>query len=306
MKKQRTNAHTRQLPPAAVPENSTDGKTESARRRNQKTRRNAKFLLRKHRAAALGLLTGSFLLAAAAGLLPLLLDAATDRAVQTLPPFVERAAGQAAASDISTLLLRWGRPAGALLLLFLSTLLCAPLRFGREAWFFGGADGRRRSARRILFWLQPRWALKACRFQIALGLRKLLWAAIYFAPGALLLGGTLWQARAGVLELWLFLSAAGGGALLLLLGLGFYLPTVRRYALVPSLLVKQPRCKLRNALRLSAARMDGQSAAFLRFQLGFLPWLALCVFIVPAFFILPWYTQSLACRRRELLSSSLR
>ena len=270
----------------------------SAHRRNRATRLWARQLLRGHLGMGIALLLGGFLLAAAAGFLPLLLDFAAERAVAAIPSFTNAAGG----GEGPAAALRWAK-AGSMVLLFpLAALLCAPLRLGREAWYFGGADGRKRGGKRVLFWLQPRWALKASRFLMALYLRKLLWAALYLLPGGFLLGGTLWQARAGVMDLTLFLSAAGGGAALLLLGLAFYLPTVRRYALVPAILAKQPRCKLRNALRLSAARMDGHGAALLRFELSFLPWLALCLLVFPAVYVLPWYTQSRACRHKELLS----
>ena len=273
-------------------------KAPSAHRRNRATRQWARQLLRGHLAMGALLLLCGFLLAAGAGFLPLLVDRAAERAVSAIPSFTNAAGG----GEGPAAALRWAKAGGMALLFPLATLLCAPLRLGREAWYFGGADGRKRAGKRVLFWLQPRWALKAARFLLALQLRKLLWAALYLLPGAFLLGGTLWQARAGVMDLALFLSAAGGGAALLALGLAFYLPTVRRYALVPAILAKQPRCKLRNALRLSAARMDGHGAELLRFELSFLPWLALCLLAAPAFYVLPWYTQSRACRHKELLT----
>jgi uncharacterized membrane protein len=289
-----------QLP--GVPSKNVPAKT--AHQRNKATRKWARKLLRGHLTPAAGLLLGGFLLAVAAGLLPLLLDVVAERTVSALPPFAERAAGAERVGAAVTAYL-WAKAGGAALLLPLAAVLCAPLRLGREAWYFGGADGRKRSGKRVLFWLQPRWALKAARFMLAISLRKLLWAVLYLLPGAFLLVGTLWQARAGVMDLALFLSAVAGGAVLLVLGLAFYLPTVRRYALVPTLLAKQPRCKLRNALRLSAARMDGQGAALLRFEMSFLPWLALCLLVLPGVFVLPWYTQSLACRHKELLSGGV-
>jgi hypothetical protein len=232
-----------------------------------------------------------FLLAAGAGFLPLLLDFAADRAAAAIPSHTP-------AIDLG---LRWGKAGGAALLCLLAALLCAPLRVGREAWYFGGADGRKRCAARVLFWLQPRWACKAARFVLAVSCAKLLWAALYLLPGGFLLAGTLWQARAGDLSMGLFLSAAGGGAALLLLGLVFYGATAQRYALVLPVLAKQPRCKLRNALRLSAARTDGRCAALLRFRLSFLPWFALSLPVVPLLFTAPYITQAMACRHAELL-----
>ena len=263
-----------------------------AHQRNKATRQWAGRLLRGHRGAAAALLIAGFLLAAGAGFLPLLLDFAAEQAAAAIP-------NHTPAIDMG---LRWGKAGGAVLLALLAALLCAPLRVGREAWYFGGADGRRRCAARVLFWLQPRWALKAARFVLAVSCCKLLWAALYLLPGGFLLVGTLWQARAGDLSMGLFLSAVGGGAALLGLGLAFYGATVQRYALVLPVLAKQPRCRLRNALALSAARTDGQCAALLRFRLGFLPWYLLSLPVIPLIFTGPYITQAMACRHAELLN----
>jgi hypothetical protein len=266
-----------------------------AHQKNKATRARAGQLLRGHRGAACALLLAGFLLAAGAGFLPLLLDFAAGRAAAAI-------ANHTPAADLG---LRWGKAGGAVLLALLAALLCAPLRVGREAWYYGGADGRKRSSARVTFWLQPRWALKAARFVIAVSLRKLLWAVLYLLPGGFLLAGTLLQARAGDLAMGLFLGAAGGGAALLILGLLFYGATVQRYALVLPVLARQPRCKLRNALALSAARTDGQCAALLRFRLSFLPWYALSLPVIPLLFTAPYITQSLACRYAEILNGGV-
>jgi len=252
-------------------------------------------LLRGHRGTAAALLLIGCLLAAGAGFLPLLLDLAANRAAAAIP-------NHTPTIDLS---LRWAKAGGAVLLALPAALLCAPLRVGREAWYFGGADGRKRSRARILFWLQPRWALKAARFVLAIACAKVFWAALYLLPGGFLLGGTLWQARAGDLSMGVFLGAVGGGAALLALGLFFYGVTAQRYALVLPVLAKQPRCKLRNALALSAARTDGSCAALLRFRLGFLPWLLLSLPVIPLLFTAPYITQSLACRHAELLNGGV-
>jgi len=235
------------------------------------------------------LLLAGAALATAAGFLPLLLDFAAAQAAAALSP----------AAGIG---LRWGKVAGGVLLALLAALLCAPLRLGREAWFFGGADGRRRSRARVLFWLQPRWALKAAWFVIALAVRRLFWAAVYLLPGGFLLGGTLMQSRGGGMSLTLFICAAAGGAVLLALGIGFYLSTVQRYALVLPILAKQPKCGLKHALRLSIARTEGKCASLVWLLLSFAPWYFLGLLIVPLIYIAPYVTQAKACRHAELLT----
>ena len=264
--------------------------------KNKSTRQWARQLQRGHKFAGFALLLGGFLLAAGAGLLPLLLDFASNRAVAALPQ---------PHSPAMELGVSGAKIAGALLTALLAALLCAPLRLGREAWYFGGADGRKRSSARVTFWMQPRWAVKAARFVLAVRLRKLLWAALYLTPGGFLLGGTLLQARGGEMDLPLFLGAAGGGAALLVLGAFFCAATAQRYALVLPILAKQPRCKLRNALALSAARTNESCAALLGFKLSFFPWYLLCLLVVPLPFVAPYIAQAKACRHAELLQGGI-
>jgi len=259
---------------------------------NKQTKLHAKQLTHGHRGAGFALLGVSFGVATMAGLLPFLHDFTAAQAVAVLP-YPPTPATQWGALGI--------RVGVALLLAMLAALLCAPLRVGREAWYFGGADARKRTRRRVTFWLQPRWAFKAAWFIISLRARKLLWALLYFIPGAFLLGGTLWQAQQSNLDITLFFAALAGGALLLLVGAGFYAATVQRYALVLPILAKQPRCKLRNAVRLSCARTNEHCTALLRYKLSFLPWYLLCVLIVPLPFVLPYLAQARACRHAELL-----
>ena len=266
-----------------------------AHEKNKATRARARQLLRGHRGAAAMLLLGGFLLAVGAGLLPLLLDFAVTRATAAIPEH----------TPTIDLGLRWAKAGGAVLLALPAALLCAPLRVGREAWFYGGADGRKRSAARVLFWLQPRWAFKAARFVLAVTCAKLLWAALYLLPGGFLLVGTLLQARTGDLAMGLFLSAAVGGAALLALGLCFYGATAQRYALVLPVLARQPRCKLRNAIHLSAARTNGNCAALLRFRLSLLPWAVLSLPVIPLLFTAPYIAQCMACRHAEILNGGV-
>ncbi|MCL2195717.1 MAG: DUF975 family protein [Oscillospiraceae bacterium] len=259
---------------------------------NKQTKLHAKQLTQGHRGTGFALLTISFAVATAAGALPFLHDFTAAQAVAVLPyPHTDFTSWAAQGIQLGI----------ALLLVLLVALLVAPLRVGREAWYFGGADARKRTVKRVTFWLQPRWALKAAGFVISLRLRKLLWALLFFVPGGFLLGGTLWQAQQSNLDIALFIAALAGGVVLLLVGAGFYAATVQRYALVLPILAKQPRCKLRNAVRLSCARTNEQCAALLRYKLSFLPWYLLCMLVVPLPFVLPYLAQARACRHAELL-----
>ncbi|MDR2646822.1 MAG: DUF975 family protein [Oscillospiraceae bacterium] len=252
----------------------------------------AKKVLQGHWGAACGILFAGLVTAIGAGLLPLLTDLAVRQTALIFPD---------TGDPIAAISKEWMRTVLSAVAVLFACLICAPLRMGREAWYFGGADGKKRTSMRVLFWLIPRNALKATRFLFAVGIRKFLWAVLYLLPGTFLLIGTITQSQSAALDAALFFAAIGCGAVLLAVGFGFYLATVQRYALVPAILAKQPAAKCKNALRLSAARMEGNCAKMLRFRAGFIPWFLLCFFVVPAGYVLPYYTQSCACRHKNLL-----
>jgi uncharacterized membrane protein len=193
----------------------------------------------------------------------------------------------------------------ALAMMLCAAILCAPLRIGREAWFVGVAEEKGHTLKRVLFWLQPGRACKAALFQLTLWGIRLLWGVVYFVPGAVLFGGTLLQAQSGVMNMFIFIAALAAGGILLLIGGVFWAATVRRYALVPAILVKRPTVRLRNALRLSAARMEGRCGELGRFEASLAGWKLAGLLIVPAVFAMPYVAQARVCRHLELISGDV-
>ncbi|MDR1735017.1 MAG: hypothetical protein LBR73_09100 [Oscillospiraceae bacterium] len=265
---------------------------------NRELRERARKLTKGHRGDGGLLSLAATAMPLLAGALPLLLEPARAAAVSALPKNVTALMG-AHTDRISVAVF-------AVLCILAAAVLCAPLRVAREAWFIGGAEGKKRTAKRIKFWLRPKWALKAARFVLSLWVLKLFWAAVFFAPGAFLFTGTILQASAESMGMGVFFAAVGGGAVLLLLGLCFYLAMAERYALVLSILAKQPKVKLRSALALSQARMDGHCAENLGFSLSLLGWKLLSLLIVTTPLCTPYVRQAEACKRVRLLTGGVR
>jgi hypothetical protein len=78
-------------------------------------------------------------------------------------------------------------------------------------------------------------------------------------------------------------------------GLIFFAFSVQKYAYAPFLLAAYPLLSVSDCIRLSVQKSEKKAADLLRFKLGFLPWLLVCVAIVPLLFVVPYYKQSLTC-----------
>ena len=53
--------------------------------------------------------------------------------------------------------------------------------------------------------------------------------------------------------------------------------------------------KLTQKLRATAPKRKGKYADILFFKLGFAPWFLLCILVFPAFYVIPYYKQSITC-----------
>ncbi len=78
-------------------------------------------------------------------------------------------------------------------------------------------------------------------------------------------------------------------------GFVFFVLSVQKYAYAPFLLAAFPSLSVSDCIRLSIQKSEKKAADLLRFKLGFLPWLPVCVAIFPLLYVVPYYKQSLTC-----------
>ncbi len=92
-----------------------------------------------------------------------------------------------------------------------------------------------------------------------------------------------------------------GAALIAVTGFAFYVFSVQKYSKAPFLLAAYPSLTVAECIGLSRVQCEEKAAELLRFKLGFLKWIPLCVAIFPLLYVIPYYKQSLTCLfvRRE-------
>ncbi len=76
------------------------------------------------------------------------------------------------------------------------------------------------------------------------------------------------------------------------------------YSQVFYILNDQPELEAMEALRASKELMDGHKLEYFMLQLSFLPWMLLCVFILPMFYVVPYISATNAAYYDYLLFSS--
>lgn len=175
-----------------------------------------------------------------------------------------------------------------------------PLRAGSEAWFLCGASGREPSALQVVFWYKPSKAIKSIEMRFSLLARKLLWAAVFLAPGISVVSGALYMMMTEGISVKLLAASVAGGGISFLVGLVFYLLMVQRYFLSYAMLARNPGKSAGQAVRQSVEAMNGSCAGTLLFRLSFMPWFLLCLAVFPIIYVWPYYKQSCSCLKYEL------
>lgn len=138
-------------------------------------------------------------------------------------------------------------------------------------------------------------AVKACGLKICLFIIKLIWFVFYEATpaaGAAVLAGRI---KKEPLSLRAACVAAAGILLLAAAGLIFYGVTVQKYSKAVFFLACYPDFTPLDALRESVKRTKGRLGEIFLFKLSFAPWLLLCMGILPALYVIPYYKQSVTC-----------
>lgn len=86
-----------------------------------------------------------------------------------------------------------------------------------------------------------------------------------------------------------------GTAFLFVTGLGFYSVFIQRYSKAAFYLACYKDFSALDAIKESVRKTRNRLVDILLFKLGFIPWFLLCIGIVPALFVIPYYKQSLTC-----------
>lgn len=174
----------------------------------------------------------------------------------------------------------------------LAVAATAPLKLRLQMKFLMLAKGRNQFTKPETSFSD---ALKACELSVRLFFLKLFWFAVFeTVPVAAVVAfvyhnyyyAVSLRAAYAVLTCLSFLAAVG---------LIFYSVFVQRYSKTWFYLACYRDFTAGDAITESVRKTQNKLADIFFFKLSFTPWLLLCIGILPVFYVVPYYKQSLTC-----------
>lgn len=170
----------------------------------------------------------------------------------------------------------------------------ALLVFLQKRWFYENA----KSAMPVsAFFCRLRFR-DAVKIGFAYYLKKVLYIStliLYMLPFSLSAGGFIYALRTTAVSSFLFYATLMFLGVLFVFSLYFGLAAVQKYAFCDALFAVSVHAGLVDTLKMSKFLTRGTAFGVLRFKLRFVPWLLCGLLIVPLFYALPYYRQSVAC-----------
>ncbi len=170
----------------------------------------------------------------------------------------------------------------------------ALLVFLQKRWFYENT----KSAMPVsAFFCQLRFR-DAVKIGFAYYLKKVLYIStliLYMLPFLLSAGGFIYALRTAAVSSFLFYATLAFLGILFVFSLYFGLAAVQKYAFCDALFAVSVHAGLVDTLKMSKFLTRGTAFGVLRFKLRFVPWLLCGLLIVPLFYALPYYRQSVAC-----------
>ena len=171
-------------------------------------------------------------------------------------------------------------------------VLISPLRLILQLKFLMLANGRSRFLMPAIGFSD---VLKACELSIKLFFIKLFWFGAFeimpFISAAVFIG----YGSRNAVSLRAAYAVFGGIICLAVTGLFFYFIVVQRYSKSWFYLAGYSDFTAADAIKESIRKTRNRLAEIFFFKLGFMPWFLLCAGIFPAFFVVPYYKQSVTC-----------
>lgn len=144
-------------------------------------------------------------------------------------------------------------------------------------------------------WFNFKDILKSSRLFLCLFIIRAALLAGWLALPCSLCSALLYLLRKGEMNRTFLFFCITGIAVLSAVGVFFYLLSSQDLICARFLVAAHPHLTARAAISMSRKKVRGSRFALLTFRLSFLPWLALCIFGFPVFYLWPYYRQSLAC-----------
>ena len=122
---------------------------------------------------------------------------------------------------------------------------------------------------------------------------SLCWGFVYFLPCAICVSSLAMSLSQGAMERNIFYSWAAGCVVLFVVGLGFTFVTLQRYSAWQYYLCEDDNGVI-SALYKCLDRTKDRCVKIALFKLSMLGWILSCLLVFPIFYVLPYYSVSVA------------
>ena len=137
--------------------------------------------------------------------------------------------------------------------------------------------------------------LKACDLSVRLFVIRTFWLLFFEAIPVSLWLMLLFQIRITDVSVNAAFTVTAGLVVLGITGLVFWLIFIQRYSKAMFFLACYKDFTPADAIRESVRKTKACAAEIFLFKLSFLPWFLLCLLVLPAFYVVPYYKQSVTC-----------
>lgn len=186
---------------------------------------------------------------------------------------------------------------------FLSFWLFALLNFLQKRWFFENAERETRISR---FFYRLRFG-ETVKIGFLYYFKKVLVLCtflLYLLPCGIVTVGFFYELQNRGVSRGLLIFTLAFLGVLLVFGLYFGFAAVQKYAFCDALLSLSPQMGLFDTFKTSRNLVRQSAFSTVHFKLRFTPWVLCSFLILPAFYALPYYRQSIACMTKSVLDKN--
>lgn len=117
---------------------------------------------------------------------------------------------------------------------------------------------------------------------------SIAWAALYFSPCVIVAGTFAYCLVSGNYGLGMLATLAASSLVLLVIGTVFLYVTLKRYSMCSAVIFSQKEKDSLKVIEKSISIMNGNMFRYSLYCMSFVGWVLSCVFVLPAFYVLPY------------------
>lgn len=176
----------------------------------------------------------------------------------------------------------------------LQLFVITPLSLGEYSFYWKNASAEEPQASTVLTWFAKGRYMRSVCTGLLVNLLEALWGMLCLLPAVFMFSAMYSLSETGYQDSLTVLALFAAGVLCTCVGLYTFLRVIQRYFLVPYLLTAYDHLNTGSVLALSKEMMRDYGRDALNFELSFVGWYLLCIFVLPVMYVSPYINQVFA------------